>query len=95
MKRLIFLILIIASFGFASFGQNLDIIKLDSFFSSHALHNLAMGSLTISKGGIIQYQKAIAYSNIDIDKKIPADIYTKYRIGSATKMITAVIIFSL
>lgn len=95
MKRLIFLILIIAFFSFASFRQNINIIKLDSFFNSLALHNLAMGSLTIFKDGIVQYKKAIGYSNIDNDKKIPADIYTKYRIGSATKMFTAVIIFQL
>jgi len=54
-----------------------------------------MGSLTISKNGIINYQKAIGYSLISDDKKVAADINTKYRIGSATKMFTAVMIFQL
>lgn len=95
MKRLAFLIFIIATFNFTSVGQSINISKFDSFLNSLSSRELAMGSLTIAKNGIVKYQKAIGYSLIDKDKKIPADIYTKYRIGSATKMFTAVMIFQL
>ncbi len=95
MKRLAFLIFIIAAFNFTSVGQTINVSKLDSFLNSLASRELAMGSLTVSKNGIIKYQKAFGYSYTDNDKKVPADIYTKYRIGSATKMFTAVMIFQL
>jgi D-alanyl-D-alanine carboxypeptidase len=95
MKRLAFLIFIIAVFNFSSLGQTINVSKLDSFLHSLASRELAMGSLTISQNGIIKYQKAFGFSYIENDKKIPADVYTKYRIGSATKMFTAVMIFQL
>ena len=95
MKKLTFLIFIVAAFNFTSVGQTINISRLDSFLNSLASRELAMGSLTISKNGIVKYQKAFGYSHIDNDKKIPANINTKYRIGSATKMFTAVMIFEL
>jgi len=95
MKRLAFLIFIIATFNFTSVGQSINVSKLDSFLNSLASRDLAMGNLTISKNGIVKYQKAMGYSLIDKGKKIHAGIYTKYRIGSATKMFTAVMIFQL
>ncbi len=95
MKRLTFLIFIVAASNFTSFGQTINISKLDSFLNSLASRELAMGSLTVSKNGIIKYQKAFGYSYIGNDKKVSANIYTKYRIGSATKMFTAVMIFQL
>jgi D-alanyl-D-alanine carboxypeptidase len=95
MKRLPFLIFIIAAFNVSSVGQTINVSKLDSFLNSLASRELAMGSLTVSVNNIIKYQKTFGYSFIDNDKKIPADIYTKYRIGSATKMFTAVMIFQL
>jgi D-alanyl-D-alanine carboxypeptidase len=95
MKKVFGIIILIASSAFISIGQNIDVSKLDSFFNSLASKDLAMGSLTISKNGIIKYQKAIGYSFIGNDKKVLADINTKYRIGSATKMFTTVMIFQL
>lgn len=95
MKRLAFLAIAIAGLHIFSFGQTLNVSKLDSFLNSLASNKVAMGSLTISKYGVVKYQRAIGYSYIDADKKIPADVNTKYRIGSATKMFTAVMIFQL
>jgi len=95
MKRLAFLVFIIAAFNLSSVGQTINVSRLDSFLNSLASRELAMGSLAISKNGIVEYQKVFGYSYIDNDKKIPADHYTKYRIGSATKMFTAVMIFQL
>jgi D-alanyl-D-alanine carboxypeptidase len=95
MKKTIWIIILIASSTFTSFGQNINVAKLNSFLNLLATKGLSMSSLTISKNGIIKYQKAIGYSFIGNDKKVPADINTKYRIGSATKMFTAVMIFQL
>lgn len=95
MKKLASLIILFAAFNITSVGQTINIFKLDSFFNSLEKRELAMGSLIISQNGIIKYEKAIGYSYIDKDKKVPADIYTKYRIGSTTKMFTAVMIFQL
>ena len=77
------------------FAQSLNTAKLDNFFNVLAARNLAMGSVAISKNGVVQYQKAIGYAYMDSSKKIPANISTKYRIGSESKMFTAVMIFQL
>lgn len=79
----------------STFGQAINTAKLDSFLNSLEKRGLALGSLSISKNGRIQYQRALGYAYIDSAKKIPATINTKYRIGSETKMFTAVIIFQL
>ncbi|MBZ5855537.1 serine hydrolase domain-containing protein [Flavihumibacter profundi] len=93
MQRLITSILLLASI--TTWGQTFNVAKLDSFLSALANQDLAMGSLAISKNGKILYQRAIGYALIDAGKKIPADIHTKYRIGSTSKMFTAVMIFQL
>jgi CubicO group peptidase (beta-lactamase class C family) len=54
-----------------------------------------MGSIAISDNGKIVYQKAIGYSQVNDAIKTPANIKTKYRIGSISKMFTAVMIFQL
>ena len=95
MKKTSWIILLITSSTFTSFGQNIDIAKLDSFLNLLASKGLAMGSLAISQNGLVKYQKAIGYSFIDNDKKVLTNINTKYRIGSATKMFTAVMVFQL
>ncbi len=80
----------------SSFGQTINTARLDSFFNSLEQRNLAMGSLVISQNGKIQYQRALGYSYFGHNNEnIPASVYTKYRIGSGTKMFTAVIIFQL
>jgi len=95
MKRINTLLLLAIFCTLTSYGQTLNVAKLDSFFNSLEARDLAFGSLSISKNGIIQYQRCIGYSFIDNDKKIPANINTKYRIGSVSKMFTAVMIFQI
>jgi D-alanyl-D-alanine carboxypeptidase len=95
MRKAIWAIILLTLSTFTSFGQNINVTKLDSFLNSLASKDLAMGSLAISKNGILKYQKAIGYSFVGSDKKVAADINTKYRIGSVTKMFTAVMIFQL
>jgi CubicO group peptidase (beta-lactamase class C family) len=54
-----------------------------------------MGSIAISVNGTLVYQNAIGYSQIKATGKTPATVTTRYRIGSITKMFTAIMIFQL
>ncbi|HEY1054915.1 MAG TPA: serine hydrolase domain-containing protein [Emticicia sp.] len=76
-----------------TFSQSINKAKLDSLFHTLSQREVAMGSLTISVNGKVQYQKAIGYA--DVDQKIPAQITTRYRVGSVSKMFTSVMIFQL
>jgi CubicO group peptidase (beta-lactamase class C family) len=78
-----------------SYSQTFDKAKLDKFFDTLAEKNKAMGSLTISKDGNILYSRAIGYSQISENGKKPSTTATRYRIGSISKMFTAVMIFQL
>lgn len=68
---------------------------MDSLFTSLALKYKAMGAVAILKNGQLIYNNAIGYSSISEKEKISATPQTRYRIGSITKMFTAVIIFQL
>ncbi|HEY4328077.1 MAG TPA: serine hydrolase domain-containing protein [Mucilaginibacter sp.] len=76
-------------------AQNFNKARLDSFFVALNSHDQNMGSIAISDNGKIVYQKAIGYSQVNDAIKTPANIKTKYRIGSISKMFTAVMIFQL
>jgi len=82
------------SFG-TIFSQSFNKPKLDSLMDILAEKNQAMGSLTISRKGIVVYSRAIGYSYISANEKLPATNHTKYRIGSISKMFTATMIFQL
>jgi D-alanyl-D-alanine carboxypeptidase len=87
-------LLIGLSFG-TIFSQSFNKPKLDSLMDILAEKNKAMGSLTISKNGIVVYSRAIGNSFISGNEKLPATDQTKYRIGSISKMFTATMIFQL
>lgn len=91
MKKSLAVIFILPAF--ASFAQNINTQKLDSFFNILDSSKKAMGSVAISKNGKLLYSKTIGF--IDAEQKIKANAETKYRIGSITKMFTAVIVFQL
>jgi CubicO group peptidase (beta-lactamase class C family) len=55
---------------------------------------LAAGSAAVSINGKIVYQKGIGFAMLDSNTKIKPDINTKYRVGSISKMFTAVNDFS-
>ncbi|MDY0903305.1 serine hydrolase domain-containing protein [Pedobacter sp. CFBP9032] len=76
-------------------AQLLNTVKLDSFFKAVSSNSQVMGSVLITKEGKSIYQKTIGYSQIDGEKKIPATLQTRYRIGSISKSFTAVMIFQL
>lgn len=69
--------------------------KLDSFFNALSEANQGMGSIAISKNGKLLYSHAIGYELMNDQQTDAATGKTKYRIGSVTKMVTAVIIFQL
>jgi CubicO group peptidase (beta-lactamase class C family) len=96
MKSQIFTTILLTGLSIGTiFGQSLNKSKLDSLFNNLAEKNKAMGSVTISKNGIQLYSKAIGYSSISENEKKPADLSTKYRIGSISKMFTATMILQL
>ncbi|MBK0378632.1 serine hydrolase domain-containing protein [Mucilaginibacter segetis] len=74
-------------------AQDFDKQKLDSLLDVLAAGNKSTGSLAISKNGQIIYQKATGF--IDIRAQKPANVQTKYRIGSISKMFTGVMVFQL
>jgi D-alanyl-D-alanine carboxypeptidase len=75
--------------------QTLDKAKLDQFFDRLAEKNKAMGSLVIAKEGKVLYTRAIGYSQISGTEKKPLTSANRFRIGSITKMFTAVMILQL
>lgn len=79
----------------AAFSQSFDQAKLDQFFDRLADNNKAMGSDAIAVGGSIVYTHAVGFSRIDGATKTPATALTRYRIGSISKMFTAVMTLQL
>ncbi len=94
MKKLIptLLLLLVTFLGSA---QSINTQKLDSLFTALEANNKMMASAVVYKNGKVLYAKAIGYKKIDGSQKLPADVATKYRIGSITKMFTATMIFQL
>ncbi len=76
-------------------GQAINTSRIDSLMEILETEQQAMGSLAISRNGEVIYQKAIGYSYIDGNEKFPAHESTKYRIGSISKVFTAVMVFQL
>ena len=73
------------------FAQNLfDRAKLDNYFDKLEENNKFMGSVAVAKNGEIIYTKAIGYA--DVENKVKATEKSKYRIGSASKSFTAVLV---
>lgn len=87
-------ILAVISFGFTigtTYSQKMNTSKLDSLFQSLEINNKFMGSLAISQNGNIIYRKTIGKADIETNKI--SSNFTKYRIGSITKMFTSSLIF--
>ncbi|MGN6178271.1 MAG: serine hydrolase domain-containing protein [Mucilaginibacter sp.] len=78
-----------------SFAQQINSAKLDSLFNNLDKHNLGMVGIAIKKDGKIVYQRSTGYAIMDSVKMIKADANTAYRLGSITKMFTAVMAFQL
>jgi len=94
MKRT-FALLLLVLIGGASFAQQINRAKLDSLFNNLDQHNLGMVSIAIKKDGRVVYQHSTGYAIMDSGKMIKANVNTAYRLGSITKMFTAVMAFQL
>ncbi len=92
MPRVLFLIIALLISNFIS-SQESKKQHLDSILTSLESKNTTMGSLFISKNNTEVYSKSIGYSSIENNTKATKN--TKYRIGSITKIYTAVMIFQL
>lgn len=77
----------------AAQAQTLNPAKLDSLFTTLATNNKMMGSLALSHNGQLVYSRA--FGDAQLTPQLPATPATRYRIGSITKMFTAVMIFQL
>lgn len=73
------------------FSQTFNQQRLDSLFKILEEKDQFMGSIAVSQNGKLLYTKAIGYADVASSKK--ADTKTKYRIGSISKMFTAVLTF--
>lgn len=93
MRQSFTLLFFFISFTNSVFGQNINISKLDSLLDAVSKNNKGMGSFSINQNGTTVYQKSIGYS--DVEKKEIANKETLYRIGSITKMLTAILTFQL
>jgi len=87
--------IIIAASTLDTAAQTPNKAKIDSLLKSVSADNQAMGSLAIAHNGSLVYQKAIGYSAISGTNRTEANLKTHYRIGSISKMFTAVMIFQL
>lgn len=85
----------ILSLGSIAHAQHIPTEKLNELLDSLSSQNKAMGSLAISKDGEVIYRNALGFRFIQDNEKIPADINTKYRIASITKIFTSTMIFQL
>lgn len=71
----------------------LNSVKLDSVFAQLDKHDKVMVSVAIAEKGKIIYEKAIGKTDVEKNKK--ANVYSQYRIGSISKMFTAVMTLQL
>jgi CubicO group peptidase (beta-lactamase class C family) len=88
-QKLTFLLLFIL-IAFASFSQNIDRAKLDTYFNTLAEHNRFMGSVAVARGGELIYSKTVGFADAELGLKATEN--TLYRIGSITKTFTAVLV---
>jgi len=85
MKRII--ILLVCSFlSVTGYSQSFDRAKLDSLFDNLQNHNLAIGGVAISFDNKVVYQRSFGKDQV---------LQTEYRIGSISKMFTAVLTYQL
>lgn len=90
MKKITLLLLL--SF-YSLFGQIHQRDKLDAIFNTLETTDQAMGGISIYENGNEIYKKSFGYANREQKNKSKST--TQYRIGSVTKMYTAVVIIQL
>lgn len=86
-KKVIFLSAICVS-ALAFSQQNIK-QKLGNYIDSLYAHHKVSGSFAIAENGNFTFQKAVGFA--DAEKNSKANINTQYRVGSVTKVFTAVL----
>jgi D-alanyl-D-alanine carboxypeptidase len=91
------ILLAIALFSTIAFAQNSSSasLKLDSLLNALETNQKAMASVTLSKNGQIVYSRAIGFISNSENTPVKSTPDTRYRIGSISKMFTAVMILQL
>ena len=74
----------------AGFAQSFDKTKLDHYFDALETNNKFMGSVAVSKDGVIIYSRSVGFS--DIENHVKANENSIYRIGSISKTFTSVLV---
>lgn len=72
-----------------------DVHKMNQLFDVLESNNRMMGSVTLAKNGKVIYQRMLGYRTISDQEKSKIDAETEFRIGSVTKVFTAVMIHQL
>ncbi|MEO5907290.1 MAG: serine hydrolase domain-containing protein, partial [Saprospiraceae bacterium] len=88
MLRSVILCLLTSIAGY-SFPQEINTAKLDSFFQVLEENQKFMGSVAVSKDGVVLYSRSAGYRDVETESK--SDANTKYRIGSISKTFTTVL----
>lgn len=73
-----------------AYSQLPDKAKLDEYFNVLEKNNKFMGSVAVSKNGILLYRRSVGFSDVEGNKK--ANESSTYRIGSISKTFTAVLV---
>jgi len=94
-RRISITVIIVLTLLTAASAQTLDKAKLDQLFDRLAEKNKAMGSVVIVRDGNVLYTRSIGSSQINGTENKPLTSASRYRIGSITKMFTAVMILQL
>jgi CubicO group peptidase (beta-lactamase class C family) len=76
-------------------AQAVDKAKLDRFLDQLFEKNQAMGELTIVRDGELIYDHTFGFGQMNGGVKQPLTAASRFRIGSITKMFTAIIIYQL
>jgi D-alanyl-D-alanine carboxypeptidase len=74
---------------------HIDIAELDKLFSALEANDRMMGSVTLTQNGKVIYERALGYRSISEEGRIRSNAETEFRIGSITKVYTAVMIWQL
>jgi CubicO group peptidase (beta-lactamase class C family) len=69
--------------------------RLDAYFDALQKNQLANGSITISEKGAVRYRRSVGSAVFGGASKSPTDSGTRYKIGSVTKLFTAVLTMQL
>jgi len=69
--------------------------RLDAYLDALARNDLTSGSIAISEGGELRYQRVLGFARMHDGKREDADVVTRYRIGTATELFTAVLTMQL